>query len=114
MTPRGSTCSTAPTAATCAARWDDLNLPARLGTYATAGLPWIIKDAAPSRVALQRIAAKHDVGLFFHDFAHLADLLRDRERIARQAANMCAARRQFAFDTHADALVAFFRRIIAR
>jgi glycosyltransferase involved in cell wall biosynthesis len=96
------------------ARWDDLNLPARLGTYAAAGLPWIIKDAGSSRAALQRIATQHDVGVFFHDFAHLAELLRDRERIAQQAANMRAARHQFAFDTHADALVAFFRRIIAR
>jgi hypothetical protein len=96
------------------ARWDDLNLPARLGTYAAAGLPWIIKDTAPARVALQRIAAEHDVGVLFRDFAHLGELLRDRERIAQQTANMRAARRLFAFDTHADALVAFFRRIIAR
>ncbi len=96
------------------ADWDDLNLPARLGTYAAAGLPWIVRDNRPSRVAVQRLAACYDVGVFFRDFADLGVQLRDRQRLADLTAHMRATRTAFAFDTHADAVVAFFRTIVAR
>lgn len=96
------------------AHWDDLNLPARLGTYAAAGLPWILKDNRDSRVAIQGLALRYDVGLLFGDFADLAAQLRDRDRLARLTANMRAARADFAFDTHVDRLIAFFRAAIER
>jgi glycosyltransferase involved in cell wall biosynthesis len=96
------------------AGWDDLNLPARLGTYAAAGLPWILRDNAPSRVALQRLAEQHGVGVQFRDFAHLAELLKDRDAMARRTDNMRAARLEFAFDSHVDELIEFFRGTIAR
>jgi hypothetical protein len=94
------------------AHWDDLNLPARLGTYALAGLPWILKDNHHSRVAMQSLAVQHDVGIFFKDFAELATQLRDRQRLAQLTANMRSARSHFAFDTHVDRLTQFFQRII--
>lgn len=94
------------------AHWDDLNLPARMGTYAAAGLPWILKDNRHSRVAIQSLAEQNDVGVFFTDFADLAAQLSDRRRVARMTANMRAARHEFAFDTHVDGLIQFFRRII--
>ena len=94
------------------ASWDDLNLPARLGTYAAAGLPWILKDNRDSRVAVQRVAQEHDVAVFFRDFADLGEQLRDRRRLAELTANMRAARHLFAFDTYVDDLVALFRRVI--
>lgn len=96
-----------------AARWDDLNLPARIGTYAAAGLPWLLRANAPSIVAVERLARRYDIGLYFSDFADLAAQLRDRARLDRLSANMRAARHEFAFDTHADELVAFMRRAIA-
>jgi glycosyltransferase involved in cell wall biosynthesis len=95
------------------ANWDDLNVPARLGTYAAAGLPWIVKDNHSARVAVQELARRHDVGVFFNDFADLAQQLRDRQRMTQLAANMRAARHQFAFDTHVPALTDFFRKVIA-
>lgn len=94
------------------ATWDDLNLPARLGTFAAAGLPWILRDNRDARVATQSLARQYDVGLFLHDYADLAAQLRDRARLATLTANMRSARHQFAFDTHAATLIAFFRRII--
>lgn len=97
-----------------AANWDDLNVPARLGTYAAAGLPWIMKDNRPAFVAMQHLAEQLDVGVFFRDFDDLAAQLRDRERMAQRTHNMRAARKQFAFDTHVDDLVAFFRAAIER
>ena len=91
-----------------------MNLPARLGTYAAAGLPWILKDNRPGSLALQNLALKHDVGVLFRDFADLAVQLRDKPRLRQFTSNMIAARKEFAFDTHADALVRFFRETIAR
>jgi glycosyltransferase involved in cell wall biosynthesis len=90
----------------------DLNLPARLGTYAAAGLPWIMRDNRPARIALRRIAEQHDVGIYFRDYHDLSAQLRDGARLAELTANMRACRTLFAFDTHVDRLVAFFRAII--
>lgn len=96
------------------ANWDDLNLPARLGTYAAAGLPWIMRDNRHSLVAMQTLAQRHDFGLFFRDFADAAAQLRDRPRLAQLTANARAAREDFAFETHAPALIALFRQVILR
>jgi hypothetical protein len=96
------------------ARWDDLNLPARLGTYAAAGLPWIMKDNRGSRVALQQLAERHGVGVFFDDFAHLGEQLRDHAGLRRRAEAMRASRMTFSFDAHVDDLIGFFERTIAR
>ncbi|MBA2449368.1 MAG: glycosyltransferase family 2 protein [Chloroflexi bacterium] len=95
------------------AAWDDLNMPARLGTYATAGLPWILKDNTGSRVAVETLARRLDLGVFFDGPEDLAARLRDRPRLAQLTANAHAARPHFAFDTHADALIDLFRRVIA-
>jgi hypothetical protein len=94
--------------------WDDLNLPARLGTYATAGLPWIMKDNGGHRVAVQALGERLGAALTFDTFGDLGDKLRDRALVGRLTAGMRAGRRELAFDTHADALTAFFRRAIAR
>ncbi len=96
------------------ARWDDLNIPARLGTYAAAGLPWILKDNRHSRVAVQHMAQHHDVGIFFKDFNDLAAQLRDRQRVAELTENMRATRHLFAFDTHVDGLIDFFQQAMTR
>jgi hypothetical protein len=96
------------------ALWDDLNLPARLGTYAAAGLPWIMRDNRGHAVALQRLAAELDVGVPFRSYDELAAQLRDRPLLARRTANMRAARHSFAFDTHVGALVELFRAAMGR
>src|SRR5690606_10232723 len=63
------------------AHWDDLNMPARLGAYAGAGLPWLLKDTPNCRTGLRSIAQKYDVGVFFKDFCDMGDQLRDRPRM---------------------------------
>ncbi|WP_345463737.1 glycosyltransferase [Deinococcus carri] len=95
------------------AAWDDLNLPARLSTYAAAGLPWIMRDNRHSLVAMQTLAQELGFGIFYRDFAALAAQLRDRPRLEEQTANARAARHLFAFDTHVGELLTFFRRILA-
>lgn len=95
------------------ARWDDLNLPARLGTYAAAGLPWMLKDSGNSLSAVHNLAHRHEIGIFFRTVADLAAQLADGKAMARLTANARSSRPQFAFDTHVPALVDFFRRVIA-
>jgi hypothetical protein len=96
------------------AHWDDLNMPARLGAYAGAGLPWILKDTPGCRTGLRSVAQKLDVGVFFNDFHHLGERLHDRVRIKQMSANMQANRHKFAFDTYVDDLIGLFRKAIDR
>ncbi len=94
------------------ASWNELNLPARLGTYLAAGLPLLLKDNSGSRVAVDSLAARHGVGVFFREIDDLVAQLRDREGMRARTERARAARHQLAFDTHVPALVAFFRRLI--
>ncbi len=92
------------------ASWDDLNLPARLGTYAAAGLPLLQPDHGASVVATQTLAQDLGVGVYFKDVEGFAAELHDRAAMDRRRERMWQARPQFAFDSHADELVALFRR----
>jgi glycosyltransferase involved in cell wall biosynthesis len=95
------------------ADWNDLNLPARLGTYAAAGLPLLQPDHGTSLVATHRLARELGVGVFFRDAEGLALELHDRAAMDRRRETMWRARLEFAFDQHADELLALFRRAIA-
>jgi len=81
---------------------------------APSSLSWILKDNWPSRVALQQLAARHDIGVVFTNFVELVRRLGDRPRLADLTANMRAAGDAFAFETHVEDLSTFFRSIIAR
>jgi hypothetical protein len=96
------------------ANWDDLNYPARMATLAVAGVPLLQADNTGAIVATQTLARERDLGLFFRDMPDLAEQLRERERLARIGDNVWQGRGQFMFDTHVDALIAFFRNVIAR
>jgi hypothetical protein len=92
------------------AAWTDLNLPARLATYAAAGLPWIQRRNPGHRVASRDLADDLGVGLHYDDVAHL-DLLLKQERATRAAADAMRARRHlFCFDEHVPILTEFFAR----
>ncbi len=93
--------------------WDDLNIPARLGTYAVAGLPLLQPDHGTSVVATQTLARDLGVGVFFRDAESFASELHDRAAMERRRETMWHARHEFAFDRHAEELVALFRRAIA-
>jgi glycosyltransferase involved in cell wall biosynthesis len=95
-----------------AANWDDLNLPARMATLAAAGLPMIQLDNSDAIVATQNLTRRLAAGLFFRDIPDLGARLRDRTAMERLREAVWAQRAEFTFDTHADRLIAFFRRII--
>ena len=93
------------------ADWNDLNLPARLGTYSAAGLPWIFRDNAGHVVATQEQAKQFGIGIPYRDCAQLYELL-TAERQSRAAHRaMVEARPQFTFDRHVPRLVEFFRSL---
>jgi glycosyltransferase involved in cell wall biosynthesis len=96
------------------ASWDDFNLPARLGTYAAAGLPWLLKENRGSQVAVNNLARTLDVGLFFNMGDDLAQQLRDRPRLRQLTENMRKHRDFFTFDAQLPRLVSFFRECIER
>jgi hypothetical protein len=88
--------------------WSELNIPARLGTYAAAGLPWIIRSPAGSRTSVGSLARRHGCGVMFDDFDDLAKILLDRDALAAARASMRAERLAFSFDYHVGSLTKFF------
>lgn len=95
------------------ATWDDLNVPARLSTYAVAGLPCIIKKNEGNIVAAKEIVKSHDVGLLFDDYDELADLLMKEVKSRKLTNNMINQRLCFSFDNHVEELIKFFAQAIA-
>ncbi|MFV9503805.1 MAG: hypothetical protein AB4911_04485 [Oscillochloridaceae bacterium umkhey_bin13] len=94
------------------AHWEDLNFPVRLGTYAAAGLPWIIRRNTDATVACERLAHELNVGIGFTNFEELGAQLRNQNELARLSANMRTVRATFSFDHHADELIALFRQVV--
>ncbi len=96
------------------ANWGDLNYPARIPTLVSAGVPLLQYDNGDAVVAQQSLARRLDLGLSFNEVTQLAEQLRDGARMARLRDSVWHQREQFTFDYHADRLLAFFRRAIAR
>lgn len=95
------------------ADWDDLNYPARIGTFAAAGLPMIQADNRGSIVAAQKLAEDLDLGVFFSSIEQLGQRLRDARELNRVRESVWRQRDLFTFDAHADRLIEFFRSVIA-
>jgi hypothetical protein len=96
------------------ANWDDLNLPARVGTMVAAGLPMLQTDNSGHIVATQALTKAHDMGIFFSSMEQLRAQLDDKGRVAQLRESVWRQREQFTFDAHTDRLVAFFREVIGR
>lgn len=95
------------------ATWDDLNVPARLGTMGVAGLPPIQRGNAGSKVATRSLTQRLGVGLTFED-DDFGDLRRTLEVEAKTVAArdaMWDAREAFTFDAHVDALIHRFETL---
>lgn len=94
------------------ANWDDLNYPARMATLAAAGLPMIQQANRGSIVAAEALTRRLGTGVFFDAFDELGEILRDGEAMRARGEAVRAHRDAFTFDAHADALAAFFRRVL--
>ncbi|MFE6054257.1 glycosyltransferase family 2 protein [Kitasatospora sp. NPDC056446] len=92
--------------------WNDLNLPARLGTYAAAGLPWIHLRNDGHRVAANRLGDRLDLGLTYDTEEELATLLRGESADRLRTRSAVRHRHELSFDEHTGTLVDFFRRLL--
>jgi len=94
------------------AQWEDMNVPARLATYAVSGLPMILPDNDGHRVAMQSLVRELDVGVLWREPGDLITELSRTDAMAERRDRMWEARRSFTFDAHADDLVELFRCVI--
>ncbi len=94
------------------ANWDDLNYPARMATYAVAGLPMLQVDNTGSIVATQALCDRLGLGVTYTSIPDLAAKLHDGCSIQAIREHVWAQRDAFTFDSHADRLLAFFRTVI--
>jgi hypothetical protein len=92
--------------------WDDLNIPARLTTLLTAGLPVLQYDNEGAAVATQTLGQEHGISIFFKSMAELRVQLADDAQMARLRAKVWRQRERFTFDHHVERLVQFFRTVI--
>ena len=95
------------------ADWDDLNLPARMATLAAAGLPMLQRDNSGSIVAAHSLALRLGIGIDFRTPEELGARLRQERDGGEVRARVVDVREAFAWDTHADRLVDFFRGVIS-
>jgi glycosyltransferase involved in cell wall biosynthesis len=94
--------------------WDDLNYPARLGTYLVAGLPVLQPRADGSIVAMDRLVERLGIGLRYTDANEVAAALHDRTTLARARERVVSRRMLFSFDRHVPELIALFERLAGR
>ncbi len=95
------------------ANWDDFNLPARISTYAAAGLPILVPNNAGNAVASNSLLENHGISLVYKDRDELISLLHDEVKTRTHANNMMNCRQEFCFDYHVPRLIEFFRTIIS-
>lgn len=94
-----------------ASSWDDLNLPARISTYAAAGLPLLAPHQPGHRVAVQQLIRRTSAGLLYDDPRHLAAQLTDGDRVGTGRRAMAEHRLTFSFDAHVERLERLFREV---
>lgn len=94
------------------ASWDDLNMPARMGTYAAAGLPFIIPQNDGHIVASRDVATDLNVAITYDNYHELAEKLISECETRSYTRNMIAHRLKFSFDYYLPQLIALFRQSI--
>ncbi len=94
------------------ATWDDLNLPARISTYAAGGIPLILPLNEGQQVASNIIAQKLGIGIYYSTISHLIKQLKKPQIIKEATANMLKYRNFFSFDYHIPEFLSFCDEII--
>lgn len=94
------------------ANWIDINSPARMATYAIAGLPMIMHDNKEHLVHHQKYLEAYNMAIAIESFHNLKEKLSDKNNYQRIRESVWNNRNIFCFDHYADDLVAFFKKII--
>lgn len=94
------------------ATWDDLNVPARLSTYAAAGLPVIILENRGHLVAVKKMTTSLGVAITYENYPELAEKLRREVIVRNHSQRMMDIRLQFSFDNNVPKLIQLFKDAI--
>ena len=94
--------------------WEDLNIPARMATLASAGLPMIQRDNTGHIVATQSVCKSLEIGIYFKNMEELGEIIADKLYMQHIRDNVWRQRMKFSFDYHVPELIAFFRKIIEK
>lgn len=94
------------------ASWDDLNMPARMSTYAAAGLPFIIPSNEGHIVASRDVALEHEVAIHFGNYIELAEKLKHEITVREYSKNMVLNRRKYCFDYYVPKMSELFCEIV--
>ena len=95
------------------ANWADINSPARMSTYAIAGLPMIMHDNIGHAVHHQKYLETLGMALPISNFEKAGEVLNNRNIIKKAQTNAWQNRERFCFDFYADELIKMFREIIS-
>ena len=92
--------------------WDDLNIPARVGTLAAAGLPMILRRNTGHIVASKELSEQYGIGILYDSITELSAQLYDRDFMDTLKRNVRKHRMEFTMDTHTSKLIHFFQSLI--
>lgn len=92
--------------------WDDLNIPARVSTLASAGLPMILRRNAEHIVASKELSEQYGIGILYDSITELSAQLYDRDFMDTLKRNVRKHRMEFTMDTHTSKLIHFFQSLI--
>ena len=94
------------------ATWDDLNIPARISSYAAAGLQVISPSNEGCISAITETLKDYDIGILFDNFDLLIRMLHDRKLLRDKQENMMKNRPKFSFDYYVPEMTGLFRQAI--
>lgn len=94
------------------ANWIDINSPARMSTYAMAGLPMLMHDNTGHLVHHQQYLQHLNMAIPVKSFSSVAQAFADKQRISAIRKSTWDGRHIFCFDNYADSLIDFFRKVI--
>jgi glycosyltransferase involved in cell wall biosynthesis len=92
--------------------WNDINFPARMSTYAMAGIPMLIYDNVGQRVASQEFLEQHNMALKYTSIATLGNCFKDKDKFKAIRESVWSNRDMFSFDYHIPNLIRFFHKVI--
>lgn len=94
--------------------WDDLNLPARISSYAAAGIPVIYPNNEGNIVAIEETLKDKKIGVLFNNFNDLSTLLNNKKFMSDRTENMKRHRMEFCFDYYVPELITMFYKVIEK
>lgn len=94
--------------------WDELNLPARIGIMAAAGLPMILRRNPAHIVASRELLEQYKIGIFYDKIDELATQLNEPELMDSLRKNVLDHRMEFTMDYHMEELMDFFQTLIKK